>query len=239
MAIAAPQSQLLALYEEMLLIRVFETEAERQYKAARIGGYCHLSSGQEATCVEAVQRSWSEGDLLVTGYRVARLRARPRHRARGGHGRAVRPRDGCAHGRGGSMHLLDVDRGYYGGWGIVGGQLPLATGSRARARPPGAAARRPVRARRRRGEHRVLARVAQPRGAVAAADRLPRGQQPLRDGHLGGLVPRPSPSCIRASSAYRISSPETPPRGSCSAANGSPRTCDSTPTCAIARVSAS
>ena len=37
-------------------------------------------------------------------------------------------RDGCAHGRGGSMHLLDTDRGYYGGWGIVGGQLPLATG---------------------------------------------------------------------------------------------------------------
>ena len=37
-------------------------------------------------------------------------------------------RDGCAHGRGGSMHLLDVSRGYYGGWGIVGSQLPLATG---------------------------------------------------------------------------------------------------------------
>src|ERR1700760_2661750 len=35
---------------------------------------------------------------------------------------------GCAHGRGGSMHLLDVSRGYYGGWGIVGGQLPIATG---------------------------------------------------------------------------------------------------------------
>jgi pyruvate dehydrogenase E1 component alpha subunit len=36
--------------------------------------------------------------------------------------------DGCAHGRGGSMHLLDVSRGYYGGWGIVAGQLPIATG---------------------------------------------------------------------------------------------------------------
>ena len=35
---------------------------------------------------------------------------------------------GCAHGRGGSMHLLDVSRGYYGGWGIVGGQMPIATG---------------------------------------------------------------------------------------------------------------
>jgi hypothetical protein len=42
------------LYEQMLLIRVFETEAERQYKAARIGGYCHLSSGQEAATVGAM-----------------------------------------------------------------------------------------------------------------------------------------------------------------------------------------
>ncbi|HWT25634.1 MAG TPA: pyruvate dehydrogenase (acetyl-transferring) E1 component subunit alpha [Solirubrobacteraceae bacterium] len=127
MAIAAPQSQLLALYEEMLLIRVFETEAERQYKAARIGGYCHLSSGQEATCVGAVH-AMQEGDILVTGYRSHGFAL-----ARGTSPEAVMAelfgrRDGCAHGRGGSMHLLDTKLGYYGGWGIVGGQLPLATG---------------------------------------------------------------------------------------------------------------
>jgi pyruvate dehydrogenase E1 component subunit alpha len=127
MTIAAPQSQLLALYEEMLLIRVFETAAERQYKAAKIGGYCHLSSGQEATCVGAV-RAMHEADILVTGYRCHGFAL-----ARGIPPEAVMAelfgrRDGCAHGRGGSMHLLDVSRGYYGGWGIVGGQLPLATG---------------------------------------------------------------------------------------------------------------
>jgi pyruvate dehydrogenase E1 component alpha subunit len=126
-AIAAPQAQLLDLYEQMLLIRAFETEAERQYKAAKIGGYCHLSSGQEATCVGAVQ-AMREGDLLVTGYRAHGFAL-----ARGTSPEEVMAelfgrRDGCAHGRGGSMHLLDVDRGYYGGWGIVGGQLPLATG---------------------------------------------------------------------------------------------------------------
>ena len=49
--------------------------------------------------------------------------------------------DGCAHGRGGSMHLLDVGRGYYGGWGIVAGQLPVATGRRWRSSAK--AARRP------------------------------------------------------------------------------------------------
>src|SRR5918997_4709854 len=127
MAIAAPQAQLLAMYEEMLLIRVFETEAERQYKAAKIGGYCHLSSGQEATCVGAVH-AMRETDILVTGYRCHGFAL-----ARGTSPEAVMAelfgrRDGCAHGRGGSMHLLDVERGFYGGWGIVAGQLPVATG---------------------------------------------------------------------------------------------------------------
>jgi pyruvate dehydrogenase E1 component alpha subunit len=123
----APHTDLLAMYEQMLLIRVFETEAERQYKAARIGGYCHLSSGQEATCVGVVD-AMHDDDLLVTGYRSHGFAL-----ARGTSPDAVMAelfgrRDGCAHGRGGSMHLLDTDRGYYGGWGIVGGQLPLATG---------------------------------------------------------------------------------------------------------------
>ncbi len=123
----APHTDLLAMYEQMLLIRVFETEAERQYKAARIGGYCHLSSGQEATCVGVVD-AMQEDDLLVTGYRSHGFAL-----ARGTSPEAVMAelfgrRDGCAHGRGGSMHLLDTERGYYGGWGIVGGQLPLATG---------------------------------------------------------------------------------------------------------------
>ena len=69
-----------------------------------------------------------DDDLLVTGYRSHGFAL-----ARGTSPEAVMAelfgrRDGCAHGRGGSMHLLDTDRGYYGGWGIVGGQLPLATG---------------------------------------------------------------------------------------------------------------
>jgi pyruvate dehydrogenase E1 component alpha subunit len=125
MAIAT--ATLRELYEQMLLIRVFETEAERQYKAAHIGGYCHLSSGQEAATVGATHALDAE-DLLVTGYRCHGFAL-----ARGVPAEAVMAElfgrvDGCAHGRGGSMHLLDVERGYYGGWGIVAGQLPIATG---------------------------------------------------------------------------------------------------------------
>lgn len=115
------------LYETMVLSRVFETEAERQYKAAHIGGYCHLSSGQEATTVGIVN-ALQPDDLLVTGYRSHGFAL-----ARGTSPEAVMAElfgreDGCAHGRGGSMHILDVTRGYYGGWGIVAGQLPVATG---------------------------------------------------------------------------------------------------------------
>jgi len=115
------------LYETMVLSRVFETEAERQYKAARIGGYCHLSSGQEAATVGVVH-ALQPDDLLVTGYRSHGFAL-----ARGTSPEAVMAElfgreDGCAHGRGGSMHILDVGRGYYGGWGIVAGQLPVATG---------------------------------------------------------------------------------------------------------------
>ena len=119
--------ELRSLYEQMVLIRVFETESERQYKAAKIGGYCHLSSGQEAATVGVVH-TMQPDDILVTGYRCHGFAL-----ARGVSPEAVMAElfgraDGCAHGRGGSMHLLDVDRGFYGGWGIVAGQLPVATG---------------------------------------------------------------------------------------------------------------
>jgi len=120
-------AELRDLYEQMVLSRVFETESERQYKAAKIGGYCHLSSGQEATTVGVVH-TMQPDDILVTGYRCHGFAL-----ARGVSPEAVMAElfgraDGCAHGRGGSMHLLDVDKGFYGGWGIVAGQLPVATG---------------------------------------------------------------------------------------------------------------
>jgi pyruvate dehydrogenase E1 component alpha subunit len=97
----------LDLFGQMHLIRELETEAERQYKAARIGGYCHLSSGQEAVTVGTVHHLQPD-DLLVTGYRshgFAIARGVPPEAVMAElFGRAT----GCAHGRGGSMHLLDT-----------------------------------------------------------------------------------------------------------------------------------
>jgi pyruvate dehydrogenase E1 component alpha subunit len=118
---------LLAALRDMTLIRLFEQESERQYKRARIGGYCHLAIGQEAATVGAVA-AMRPDDKLLTSYRSHGFAL-----ARGTSPEAVMAElfgreDGCAAGRGGSMHLLDPGRGYLGGWGIVAGQLPIATG---------------------------------------------------------------------------------------------------------------
>lgn len=115
------------LYEQMVLVRGFETEAERQYKAAKIGGYCHVASGQEAATVGAVH-ALQKRDTLITGYRCHGFAL-----ARGTAPEAVMAElfgrsEGCSGGRGGSMHLIDVAGGFYGEWGIVSGQLPPATG---------------------------------------------------------------------------------------------------------------
>jgi pyruvate dehydrogenase E1 component alpha subunit len=126
-AAVARRFDLRRLYETMVFIRLFEPEAERQYTKANIGGYCHLSTGQEAATVGAVAPLEAE-DYLVMSYRTHGLAL-----ARGTSPEAVMAElfgrvGGCARGRGGSMHLLDVARNMLGGWGIVCGQLPIATG---------------------------------------------------------------------------------------------------------------
>ena len=116
------------LYEAMVLIRVFEEETDRQYKRDRIGGYCHLCIGQEGATVGACA-ALEPDDLLLTSYRSHGFAV-----ARGVSPEAMMAElfgrvDGCARGRGGSMHPADPELGYLGGWGIVGGQLPLAVGA--------------------------------------------------------------------------------------------------------------
>ncbi len=118
----------LDLYEQMLLIRIFEEEVERQYKRARIGGYCHLASGQEGATVGAVH-SMQDEDLLFSSYRTHGLALAKGVDPDAVMGELFGREGGSAHGRGGSMHLLDYSKGFLGGWGIVAGQLPLAVGA--------------------------------------------------------------------------------------------------------------
>jgi pyruvate dehydrogenase E1 component alpha subunit len=116
------------LYRLMVLVRRFEERTEEQYTRARIGGYCHLAIGEEAANVGAIAQL-RDSDYLFTSYRdhAAAL-------AVGSEPAAVMAElfgksTGVAGGYGGSMHLLDVERNFLGGWGIVGGHLPIAVGA--------------------------------------------------------------------------------------------------------------
>ncbi len=112
---------------KMLLIRRFEERAGEMYAKAKIGGFLHLCIGEEATIVGATQA------LRDTDYLMSTYREHGQALARGTHPNAVMAElfgkaDGCSGGRGGSMHLFDFERRFLGGYGIVGGNLPLAAG---------------------------------------------------------------------------------------------------------------
>ena len=112
----------------MVLIRRFEEEAGRQYQRAKAGGlHLHLGIGEEATIVgtTSVMR---EDDYLIGTYRT-HGHAIARHESQEGHGRALRPGRWHLGGRGGSMHIFDLEHRFMGGYGIVGGNLPLAADS--------------------------------------------------------------------------------------------------------------
>jgi pyruvate dehydrogenase E1 component alpha subunit len=120
----ASSRELLSL---MALIRRFEEEAGRQYQRAKAGGFLHLAIGEEATIVgtTSVMR---DDDYLIATYRTHGHAI-----ARGTHPNNVMAElfgrvDGTSGGRGGSMHIFDLEKRFMGGYGIVGGNLPLAAG---------------------------------------------------------------------------------------------------------------
>jgi len=115
-------------YRQMMLIRRFEERAARAYTQAMIGGYCHLNLGEEAAVV-GLMAALRPSDYLFTNYRehgYAITRGIHPNRVMAElYGRA----DGVSKGWGGSMHMFDYEKRMLGGYGIVGGQLPLATGA--------------------------------------------------------------------------------------------------------------
>ena len=122
------KATLLMLYREMLLIRRFEEKTAEMYQAAKIGGFCHLNIGEEATIVGTISALRPE-DYVYSTYRE--------------HGHAIAKgidptavmaelfgkETGTSHGRGGSMHLFSQAHRFYGGYAIVGQALPIACGS--------------------------------------------------------------------------------------------------------------
>ncbi|MBX3096815.1 MAG: pyruvate dehydrogenase (acetyl-transferring) E1 component subunit alpha [Fimbriimonadaceae bacterium] len=121
-------AQLEQFYREMLYIRRFEEKCNVAYRQGLVGGYMHVYIGMEATAV-----GWNDAikvgyDYVITAYRdhaqplimgsdpvkvMAEIMGR---------------KDGYSQGKGGSMHIYDVENGFFGGWGIVGGHTPLGAG---------------------------------------------------------------------------------------------------------------
>ncbi|MFN3404501.1 MAG: pyruvate dehydrogenase (acetyl-transferring) E1 component subunit alpha [Cytophagaceae bacterium] len=114
-------------YEKMQLLRKFEEKAGQLYGQQKIKGFCHLYIGQEACALGAVS-ALKPGDKYITAYRD---HGQPL--ALGTPAGAVMAElygkvTGCSKGKGGSMHIFDKERGFAGGHGIVGGQIPLGAG---------------------------------------------------------------------------------------------------------------
>ena len=116
------------ILRQMIFIRRFEEETEREFRKGKIGGYLHVYIGQEAVA-SGIISALRKDDIVFSGYRdhaqALALGSDPNKVMAELFGKKT----GVSKGKGGSMHLFDVEHGFYGGYGIVGGHLTLAAGS--------------------------------------------------------------------------------------------------------------
>src|SRR5213075_1131806 len=121
------KEQELKALRDMLLIRRFEEKAGQLYGMGAIGGFCHLYIGQEAVVV-GVRMASKEDDEVITGYRDHGHMLACGMDPKGVMAELTGRRGGYSKGKGGSMHMFSVEKGFYGGHGIVGAQVPIGTG---------------------------------------------------------------------------------------------------------------
>lgn len=117
----------LSWFETMLLMRKFEEKAGQLYGQQKIKGFCHLYIGQEA-CVAGAVTALKDGDKWITAYRdhahPVALGTDPKKIM----AELFAKETGVSKGKGGSMHMFDKEKNFFGGHGIVGGQIPLGAG---------------------------------------------------------------------------------------------------------------
>jgi pyruvate dehydrogenase E1 component alpha subunit len=117
----------LELYYQMVLIRLVEEESARLYQQGKIGGFLHLYIGQEAVSTGLVAARKPQ-DRVITAYRDHGLAINVGIPATEVLAELLGKVTGCSKGKGGSMHMADVQRNFWGGHAIVGAHLPIAAG---------------------------------------------------------------------------------------------------------------
>ncbi len=118
---------LLESLRKMLVIRRFEERAAQMYQQGKFGGFCHLYNGQEAVVVGA-EHALRPEDYFMTAYRDHAHGLVRGISPEAGFAELLGKSTGCVGGKGGSMHFFNVEQNFMGGWGIVGGHIPLAAG---------------------------------------------------------------------------------------------------------------
>jgi len=121
------RDDLLALYRTMVRIRKMELAADSLYKQKLIRGFCHLYNGQEAISA-GIEAAITEKDNIITAYRDHGLMVGRGADPKGVLAELTMRATGCSKGKGGSMHMFDIPRRFWGGHGIVGAQTPLGAG---------------------------------------------------------------------------------------------------------------
>lgn len=121
------KKKLLELYHEMVLVRRMEEAMARLYQEGKIGGFLHLYIGQEAVGSGIVAARQPQ-DRVITAYRDHGIAISCGIDPKFVMAELLGKETGCSKGRGGSMHLADVDKNFWGGHAIVGAHLPLASG---------------------------------------------------------------------------------------------------------------
>jgi pyruvate dehydrogenase E1 component alpha subunit len=121
------KSEHLRLYNEMVVIRRMEERAAELYQQGKIGGFLHLYIGQEAVSTGLIAARRPE-DRVITAYRDHGVALNCGLSANEIMAELLGKATGCSHGKGGSMHLADVKKNFWGGHAIVGAHLPIATG---------------------------------------------------------------------------------------------------------------
>ena len=121
------KSEHLDLYKQMVVIRILEEKSAELYQKGKIGGFLHLYIGQEAVSTGLISARKPQ-DRVITAYRDHGVAINCGLSANGVMAELLGKSTGVSGGKGGSMHMADVEKNFWGGHAIVGAHLPIAAG---------------------------------------------------------------------------------------------------------------